>query len=220
MITHHPKHELIQAFVAGDLSTSLTIGVAAHIEMCSQCGQFADTLTQKIANNTFELTIDDNAEALDRDCFLEMMNAITQTDRQAQVTCIKAPCITLNNKPISLPRVFNQLPLKSWIKFGDISRSRLDLNEEPLRSSLLNIDAGGAVPMHTHKGFELTLILDGSFSDDMGTYVAGDFMLLGDKHTHSPVTTQGCLCYTVSDNAQKFTQGFSQLLNPIGSFLY
>ena len=126
----------------------------------------------------------------------------------------------MNNKTISLPRVFNQIPLKSWNKLGDISRSRLDLNEEPLRSSLLNIAPYGEVPNHTHKGFELTLLLDGSFSDEMGKYYPGDFIWLDSEHTHSPKTTEGCLCYTVSDDALKFTQGLTKLLNPIGGFIY
>jgi putative transcriptional regulator len=220
MITHHPKHELIQAFVAGDLPASLSIGVAAHVEMCNQCGELVQKMTQKLASETFELINDNFDDKTSDDFFLEMMNDITQDNSQTQVIDFEPPSIILNEKIITLPRAFNQFPLKNWSKFGDISRSRLDLNEEPLRSSLLNIDPQGEVPMHTHKGFELTLILDGSFSDDMGTYEVGDFMWLDNQHTHSPATSEGCLCYTVSDNAQKFTQGLSKLLNPIGSLLY
>lgn len=218
MITHHPKNELLQAFVAGVLPASLSIGVAAHIEMCDECAKVVAALTAKSAAETFDTT--EKEIALEDDMLLTMMNDITEDDTQDKISAITAPSIIMNNKTIELPRVFNQVPLKSWNKLGDISRSRLDLNEEPLRSSLLNIAPQGEVPMHSHKGFELTLILDGSFSDDMGEYQAGDFIWLDGQHTHSPATSNGCLCYTVSDDALQFTKGLSKLLNPIGSFIY
>ena len=218
MITHHPKHELLQAFVAGELPASLSIGVAAHIEMCDECAKTVALLTEQHAEQVFD--INEQETLLDDPMLLAMMNDITDNDIQDKASIVETPSITMNDKVISLPRVFNQVPLKSWNKLGDISRSRLDLNEEPLRSSLLNIEPHGEVPMHSHKGFELTLLLDGSFSDDMGEYHAGDFIWLDNQHTHNPTTTDGCLCYTVSDDALKFTQGLSKLLNPIGGFIY
>jgi len=84
----------------------------------------------------------------------------------------------------------------------------------------LHIDADGEVPTHTHKGFEITLLLDGSFEDDMGTYHPGDFIELNGEHNHQPKTKEGCLCYTVADDALQFTEGFHKLFNPIGSLLY
>jgi len=218
MITHHPKKELLQAFVAGELPASLSIGVAAHIEMCDECAKVVAALTAKSAAEIFDTT--EKEIVFEDDMLLTMMNDITEDDTQDKISTVTAPSITMDNKTISLPRVFNQVPLKNWNKLGDVSRSRLDLNEEPLRSSLLNIAPQGEVPMHSHKGFELTLILDGSFTDDMGYYQAGDFIWLDGQHTHSPVTSNGCLCYTVSDDALQFTKGLSKLLNPIGSFIY
>jgi putative transcriptional regulator len=76
------------------------------------------------------------------------------------------------------------------------------------------------VPEHTHKGFELTLLLDGEFEDEMGKYVKGDFICLDSAHKHSPQTTQGCLCLTVVNDALQFTKGMSKLLNPFGNLIY
>ncbi|MFQ3312714.1 MAG: putative transcriptional regulator, partial [Colwellia sp.] len=33
-------------------------------------------------------------------------------------------------------------------------------------------------------------------------------------------STNGCLCFTVANDALHFTQGINKLLNPIGSFIY
>lgn len=218
MITHHPKHELLQAFVNGELPASLSIAVAAHIEMCPTCTGAVEKLTVQAAQQVFSLAQDD--ATLEDNTFLSMIDDITGDDSLASMSLVNAPLITFNGKETTLPRAFIQVPLKNWNKLGDVSRSRLDLNEEPLRSSLISISPQGDVPMHTHKGFELTLLLEGSFSDELGEYHAGDFIWLDNQHTHHPITENGCLCYTVSNDALHFTQGLNKLLNPFGSFLY
>lgn len=218
MITFHPKHELIQAFVNGELPASLSIGIAAHNHFCKKCADTVDQLTQQVANQTFEL--DDTSDSDNSYDMEAMMNAITQDAGQAEVKAVDVPTITVNETKIMLPRAFNRVPIKHWNKMGTVSRARIDFNEEPLRSSLLHIAAGGVVPMHTHHGFELTLILDGSFEDAMGRYEAGDFIWLNGEHTHSPAASEDCLCYTVLDDSLQFTQGISKMLNPFGSLLY
>ena len=94
------------------------------------------------------------------------------------------------------------------------------MDEGEIHTSLLQIQPGGMIPEHTHKGFEVTLLLDGEFSDDMGSYEAGDFIMLDGTHQHNPKTEDGCLCLTVVSDALHFTQGFGKLLNPFGSLLY
>jgi putative transcriptional regulator len=82
------------------------------------------------------------------------------------------------------------------------------------------MEPNGSVPQHTHKGFELTLLLEGSFHDEEGEYVKGDFIMLDGQHLHNPISSSGCLCYTVANDSMHFTQGINKLLNPIGSFIY
>ena len=54
MIKHHPKLELIQAFVDGDLPASLSAGIAIHAEMCPECKQKIVQLTEHAAEVSFE----------------------------------------------------------------------------------------------------------------------------------------------------------------------
>ena len=107
-----------------------------------------------------------------------------------------------------------------WTHLGKINRAPLILGEGEVHTHLLRIDPGGVVPEHTHKGFELTLLLEGEFEDELGTYVKGDFICLDSTHKHSPKTQKGCLCLTVVNDALHFTKGMSKLLNPIGSLIY
>ena len=54
MIKHHPKYELIQSFVKGDLPVSLSAGIAIHADMCSTCQQKIVQLTEQAAEVSFE----------------------------------------------------------------------------------------------------------------------------------------------------------------------
>lgn len=136
-----------------------------------------------------------------------------------------APTVQVKGMQYTLPHVFKQQlhqqgQEKTWQGMGNVSRMRLDVDEKQTRASLLHIGPEGEIPHHTHKGFELTLLLAGEFSDDFGAYVPGDFMILDGQVKHSPKTTIGCLCYTILDAPLYFTKGFSKLLNPIGELIY
>ena len=233
MIKHHPKFELIQSFVDGDLPASLSAAIAIHADMCPQCQQQIAQLTDQVAEVSFEeafldrFIVDDqhsiesvdelNADAVDIE---DMIAQITLTDDVDKVEPIIEKTIHFNNKAYTLPTALNNMPFGKTTHIGKLSRARIQLNENEIHTSLLEIEPGGGVPEHTHKGFELTLLLDGSFNDERGEYVKGDFIMLDGTHTHNPISIEGCLCYTVANDSLHFTQGFNKLLNPIGAFIY
>lgn len=233
MINHHPKFELIQSFVDGDLPASLSAAIAIHADMCPQCQQQIAQLTDQVAEVSFEeafldrFIVDEhqsiesvgelNADALDIE---DMIAQITLSDDIDKDEPVVEKTMLFNNKAYTLPSALNNMSFGKTSHIGKLSRARIQLNENEIHTSLLQIEPGASVPQHTHKGFELTLLLDGSFSDERGEYVKGDFIMLDGSHTHNPVSAQGCLCYTVANDALHFTQGINKLLNPIGTFIY
>lgn len=229
MIKHHPKIELIQAFVDGDLPASLSAGIAIHAEMCPQCQQKIAQLTEHAAEISFEeafldkfivddtSTIISDSDEVDFEAMAELISQSNDIDIPEKAV---NKSIIFNDKTYKLPKVLNNMEIGKTSHIGKLSRARLQLDENEIHTSLLQIEAGGGVPEHTHKGFELTLLLDGSFHDESGEYVKGDFIMLDGSHQHHPVSTEGCLCYTVANDALHFTQGINKLLNPIGSFIY
>lgn len=228
MIKHHPKFELIQSFVNGDLPASLSAGIAIHADMCATCQQHITQLTDQMAEASFEeafldrFIVDANQPITDVDDlnFDALIDEITQSDELIQTEPNVKKIITFNDTSYELPRALNNMPIGKTAQIGKLSRARLQLNENEIHTSLLQIEPGGGVPQHTHKGFELTLLLDGSFHDEHGEYVKGDFIMLDGSHQHHPISTNGCLCYTVANDALHFTQGINKLLNPIGAFIY
>jgi putative transcriptional regulator len=215
MIKHHPTEALLAQYSSGELSYSLSIAISAHIEMCPKCQAKEKQILASQADQAWQ---PDNVEVAD---FGDMMQQIMASPVTIEATKPKArTTVSMDEKTISLPSAFTSFDKLKWAGFGAINRARLINDEETVRASLLHIKKGGEIPTHQHNGYELTLLLSGSFSDEHGTYQKGDFILLSGDIKHSPKTDEGCLCYTVQDAPLHFTTGMSKVLNPLGKFIY
>ncbi|ARP40954.1 ChrR family anti-sigma-E factor [Vibrio syngnathi] len=229
MIKHHPNTAILKDFVDGTLADSVSLIVSSHVELCEHCQQQVSMLTAQAADSVFEsdtsgLQLSDS----EMDAFLsddgefdfDAIAQITADSSQAIEVTPEVQQVTVADTTFTIPRALNSVARKDWMNLGKISRARLDFDDEAHHTSLLHIDKDGQVPCHTHKGFEITLLLEGSFEDEMGVYNKGDFIWLDGKHTHQPVTKEGCVCLTVSSDALYFTKGVSQLFNPLGKYIY
>jgi putative transcriptional regulator len=166
------------------------------------------------------MTVESDLGAIDEAMFENMFSAITSDDEISEQPVERASLLTIRGNKYELPKALNNVHMSDWLSLGKLSRSSLNLDEGAIHSHLLFIDKDGEVPAHTHKGYEITLLLEGSFEDDLGEYHPGDFIELDGKTNHQPRTKTGCLCYTVADDALVFTEGFHKLFNPIGNLLY
>ena len=81
---------------------------------------------------------------------------------------------------------------------------------------LLKIAAGRRMPEHGHGGTELTLVLDGSFDDETGTYRRGDIQDVDGDLEHRPVASAqtGCICLVAAEQPARFKGIFSRLIQP------
>jgi len=228
MIKHHPTFTMLQSFVNGDLPASFSAGIAIHADMCATCQKKIAQLTEQVAEVNFEEVFLDRFIANDEVAinsmadidFEQMIAGITQNNDISETAPKAAQLITFNKSTYKLPLALNSMPLGKSAQIGKLSRTRVQLDEDEIHTNLLHIQPGGGVPEHKHKGFELTVLLDGSFNDENGAYVKGDFIMLDSADVHHPFSEKGCLCYTVANDALHFTQGINKLLNPIGTFIY
>lgn len=216
MIKHHPKQQLLLEFAKGGLSITLSMAVSAHIEMCECCAQKLKSLEATIGES--ELGGDEEI-MVDSD-FAAMFDAIVEDESVAEMVLVPQATLMYQHKEVLLPRALSAVERSEFSTIGKIGRSRFNTDDGTLRASLLQIAPGGEIPEHTHTGFEVTLLLDGDFRDESGEYVPGDFILLDGSHNHTPMTKEGCLCFTVVSSALYFNKGISKLLNPIGSLIY
>jgi anti-sigma factor ChrR (cupin superfamily) len=77
-------------------------------------------------------------------------------------------------------------------------RKRLELSgpvESGRVTSLVRFDPGAQFPAHDHPEGEEVLVLDGTFSDEFGSYPKGTFLLNPDGSHHTPYSEDGCLLF-------------------------
>lgn len=96
-----------------------------------------------------------------------------------------------------------------------LSIGRLKIDDKTREVALHRLEAGGRVNNHDHKGREVTVVLCGSFSDQDGLYLPGDFLVREPGDAHQPVASNdsSCVCLSVLEAPVKFT-GISRLINP------
>lgn len=216
MIKFHPTQQALKAFIDGELPLSLSIAVSAHIELCADCAGHASQIEERLSQSAWK---NEDVEEVD---FSDMLQAIMSKPLETQ---LKSPVLAkamthVAGRDYLLPTAFRQFKDLKWSAFGAVSRARIINDEQPVRASLLHIDKDGHIPKHQHKGYELTLLLDGVFSDEAGTYHKGDFIWIDGDQSHTPYTKEGCLCYAVQDAPLHFVCGMSKVLNPLGNLIY
>ena len=208
---HHPDLSTLLSYGAGSLSDALAVVIACHLEECEQCRQTvaeAETIGSQLIEQPFK----DDMPGSARHQMLAMLD-----------DCPMEPVVTVQSSVIDKGDV--PTPLHSFIgrHFSDLKWSRLapGLKQFVLPASggklrLLNIAPGTCMPVHGHSGSELTLVVKGSYSDELGRFRVGDVADVDPDITHQPVadTHEGCVCLIATDAPLRFKGLVPRLLQP------
>ena len=230
MIKFHPTPDLIEQFVTGTLAPAESLMVSAHCDMCKYCSGLVDRKTAELARTQFDL----EQACSDYDPQFDVMLAnITQQPeaetRKDVLSAFKGPqrgttSIELDGKTFELPKTLHRLAEKkgNWSSLvGKLWQAPVDLGCEGV-ANFIYMEKGGTVPEHTHRGSELTLVINGEFSDGMNHYDSGDFIYMNGEHTHAPRSDapEGCLVFSIVDQPLHFTSGIARLLNPFSHLFF
>ena len=112
------------------------------------------------------------------------------------------------------PNGLDELP---WKKLSaSLQVARLPVGEDRREVALHRIAPGGSVANHDHRGTETTVVLTGSFSDQEGLYMPGDFIVKQPGEDHQPNASRDaeCICFSVLEAPVRFTGPVTRLINP------
>lgn len=225
MINHHPDDNLLTEYAAGSLDWALSLSVAAHLHFCSACRNHVAGL------NAIGGTLLNHCEKAGPDpgSFDSLMSRIRmQADAQSEQgndtsagEATNRPILVSKNTALTnAPRVLRKLiPRKLRWRFvsPSIKMAPLITGQEKYQVSLHRISLGGKAAEHDHRGKEVTLVLQGSFSDGDGVYSAGDFLVREPGQVHCPTAAQNedCICLTVLEAPVAVTGLLGRVLNPL-----
>ncbi len=212
-IKHHLTDEILMGYSAGTLSEAFSLMVAAHISLCDDCRARLEAYDALGGAVLEDMPVDAaDTVAVDDDSLAATLALIAGAAPE-----IPAPART----PGILPG-----PLQDYVG-GDIDQIRwrpvgMGVKQAILRTSpdasarLLFIPAGTAMPDHGHHGTEMTMVLQGAFSDEHETFARGDVELADQDVHHTPVAdiSEDCICLAVTDAKLKFNSLLPRLAQP------
>ena len=210
-ISRHPDDANLMSFAAGGLAEPLAAAIAGHVALCPRCRNEMRLLEAlggallseaKPADHTGHVQahsgeLAGTAEARERPL------AAIDTGGLAQPIAAKYD-IDLDSVPWRWlgPGIwYHALALSPGVA-GDLR--------------LLKIAPGRRMPEHGHGGAELTLVLEGAFSDASGKFGPGDIQDVDGDVEHQPLVDPqaGCICLVASEQPARFKGLFSRLLQP------
>lgn len=209
-IKHHLNDELLMGYAAGCLPEAFDLVVATHVSLCDECrarlSAFEEVGGAVLEDELAEATL--AADSLDRTLALI-------ADEPAPLPARRAADNAVFPTPLQ-DYVGGDLDAVEWRPVGmGVSQAILDTTKEA-RVRLLKIPAGCAMPDHSHRGTELTLVLQGAFEDEGDLYARGDVEIAGEETEHTPVAAAGqdCICLAATDAPLRFSGLLPRVLQP------
>lgn len=220
---HHPDDSTLLSYSAGSLPLGAQLLLECHLACCEYCRarvDECDTLGGTLLEGLPSAAISTNSQ----DIFALLDTIESNADNKS---------LTAPNKEINLPFDLPDwgLAIKDWFaeyhSDDDIQWQKLapGISQIKLESDafkrdkavrLLKISPGTCMPSHGHSGSELTLILDGSYSDEVGRFCAGDVADLDPEVIHQPIADRDkpCICFIATDAPLKFEGWIPKLMQP------
>ena len=202
---NHPGEATLLAYAAGGLGEGLSLVVASHLAFCPECraaiaeGEaVGGTLLEDLAPAALDLGARERVLAL--------------IDKAAPAAVPAPP-----RRPVADPLV--PAPLASYLgcNLAAIDWHRLapgvrqfELLPHDLMHGgnlrMLRIAPGKKLPRHGHTGTELTLVLCGAYSDELGRFARGDVAETDDDIVHEPLSDrdEDCICLIATEGPLKF----------------
>lgn len=205
-ITHHIPDHILAAYAAGSLPHAFSLVVATHVSMCYTC-RSALAAHQAVGGAVLEGV---DAAPLSSDLRASVLSKLDEPTRPE-------PVFDRNG---IFPGPLNaalQGKEPKWKTLGMGVRQMILSADKQSSARLLYIPGGQAVPDHSHGGLELTLVLQGSFSDETGRFGVGDVEIGDEDLDHTPIADAGepCICLAATDAPLQFKALMPRLLQPL-----
>jgi len=210
-IRHHINDDLLLDYAAGTLSEGWSLAIACHLTMCPDCRRSLDVAEAAAGTLMEDLpTVEGPADSWEH--------------MKARLTA--EPALPPAVPVLRAPRAVLPEPLRNylggdvdtlkWRNMGTAKQILIRTGDSGTQARLLRIPAGKPVPEHSHGGRELTVVLTGSFHDEIDTFGPGDIEDADGSLTHQPIAgpEEDCICLAITDAPLKFSSRIVRFVQP------
>lgn len=217
-IHHHLDDATIMRYASGDLDPAFCIVVASHLAMCETCRE-AVRLAEAVGGEYLE----HGAYAAVSDGAFDRLTRMLDTEETREPVLAEAVQQAASVEQSDVPLPLQNLIGKSldevnwqWVVPG-VQRCKIELTSTESSLFMLKINPGRKMPEHGHGGTEMTLILQGSYSDSMGRFGPGDIADLDEHVEHQPAvdSAEPCICLVATEEPTQFKGIVSRLMQPL-----
>lgn len=206
-IRHHISDDLLMGYAAGVLPQAFDLVVATHVSL-------SDDARARLAGY----------EALGG-AVLSDIEATDVAEDSLERTLAKIAGMPAVPRPARSRGIFPE-PLRKivggdedavkWKSLGMGAKQSVICSDDGATARLLYIPAGQAMPQHSHRGMEMTLVLKGAFRDEDGVFARGDIEVADQEVDHTPVAEPGedCICLVATDARLKFNGLLPRIAQP------
>jgi putative transcriptional regulator len=201
---------LISGYVAGSLPLPLHVMMASQLELSGQHRPLVRVLEEAAGSDLEQVS---PVEISKRDETLaQIFNSDEDAPSQAETAthCDVMPSALVGFTGYSI----NDIPWKAKLPgFKEFDLGTVDGCDV----SMFWIRPGRTVPMHTHEGKELSLVLQGAFTDERGVFARGDISIADENVEHRPTADMSapCIGFAVTDGPQRLSGSFKQRIGDI-----
>ena len=202
-VKHHISDDFLIGYAAGSLPAAFDLVVATHVSLSDDArarlhafdaigGCILDEMDEApLAQDSLSKTL----SLIDENAASEAASPQNQTRPEDDI--FPAPlrdmigCVLADVK---------------WRPIGMGCKQAIISEGKDATARLLFIPAGQAMPRHTHRGTEMTLVLQGAYRDETDRFGRGDIEIGDETMNHTPVAEAGedCICLIATDARLRF----------------
>jgi putative transcriptional regulator len=200
MIGHHPSGDLLASYAAGAVGAGAALVIGAHVDACAVCRKEVSLLG---ALGGF-LLVRSEPPALSEGALERMLKRL---DREEIAPARKSSSLPDFLARFNVPKRLSghEIGNKTWLAPGIWFAPIKAEPDADARTYFIYGAKGKMLPRHTHPGQELTVVLKGAYTDDLGHFARGDFAQADESVSHAQQVTgdDECLCLIHSDGPMR-----------------
>ncbi|MEM7722805.1 MAG: ChrR family anti-sigma-E factor [Pseudomonadota bacterium] len=206
-VQHHISDDVLMGYAAGVLPQAFDLVVATHVSLSDEARARLETFEAvggAVIDHIEEAEIEEDSLA----------QTLAKINDMSPVTP-KTPAEGVFPAPLR-EVVGGDEDVVKWRSIGMGAKQCVLQSDKDATVRLLFIPAGQAMPKHSHRGTEMTLVLKGAFADEDGRYGRGDIEIADQDVDHSPVAEEGedCICLVATDARLKFNGILPRIAQP------